>query len=287
MAPKPNPKCALDHTSVGNIFSLVQGQFDVYSGVLFVHPHSLFINDIAITAATTFETDLMELMLTDQTRPTTFYLLQGTLPAVSDRSDPIRTLPVSFSFADIITTKHLDHVASVTSSLANTLIVRFAESSLPWHFFKRVIGDHAWTSGLYLDQVRNWVVSQRSMRKILAMKQLANVDEWENESHFDAVCRNASFADESKTDNSKCEHKITVVISTFSEYRQKRLKLLIEHYTAMSVVHQVVVVWQDIRAPALSRLKSFQYQIRKESYSKPVTFLQQTVCFSEVNDYKS
>ena len=120
--------------------------------------------------------------------------------------------------------------------------------------------------------------SSRGVHKLLLSKGLA-VEEraWDNEKYFSGVCSNTSFHREYTRNYPTCQNQFTVMLSSFSKYREQRLKLLIQHYVGMRHVHDVVVVWQDMRQPALDRLKAFKATVKQLKLDKPVTFLKQKV----------
>ena len=254
--------------------------FKPFDAVVYIHPYSLVSGRLLLSSSTLLEDTVTPWMYESSTTPHTVLLLKGAFEP-SPPSDSTHMLSLTYTDELLAAYDASETLQKyVLQNSGHAKVVRFAAGSLPWHFFAQPIKH--WLNAPYLDHVHAWMRAEREMlRKIEGLHDAANSRlNWENEAYIDTLCENVSFSHVVTTSSRgrKCGDGITVMLSTFSHLREARLKHLIHHFIKLDIVKQVMVVWQDIRQPALDRLARLQHNAKSQNFGKDITFLAQKVC---------
>ena len=239
--------CASNHNSNDNTTAMVTSTtaalllepfISTTLSVVYVTPYALITRPLDVVW-------LQQAYITSTTAPTT--------PAGSD--DNIHVLVHPSLFLRLLT--FFNHVDTTGISSVRELpdptqcgridtppslspIVVFPEHSLPWHYFRRSV--RIQFDDAYLDHVLAWRHMDEDARGYCARNGASVPDlvQWFNRKNIRDTCTPQLF-----TRASTQRSCISVVISTFSERREKLLLELVQEYLKMGVVGQVVVIWNE------------------------------------------
>ena len=263
-----------DYAHIRTMHLAMAAHFNQHQQVVFIHPHSIVTQPIKITDATLFEHDLDHLILTGKLTPTTLYIVPPPSASVSSASTAdgsSNAVPISFTFHDAVLAERglsekevVKDQARLQSRVHMASVVRYSKRSLPWKYFYDRVNEHK--NDVYLDYVHRWVQTEREVTRVLQSKGLvdkdAKLDEWQNKEHFDVMCSNFSFVKQQEKD---CGGRVSVMISTYSKEREDALAQLIGHYESLSIVYEVLVVWNDPRPASQQRMASFSERFRNKA----------------------